>query len=462
VIFTSFTYIYFFLLVFTLYWSIRNRALQNALLLVASYIFYGWISPWFCILLATSTVVDYGCGLAMRKYHRHRRRFLLVSLCSNLGILAVFKYFNFFVENVASMLARLGLDADPVFLQVALPVGISFYTFQTLSYSIDIYRGRLEPRKNFIDFATFVAFFPQLVAGPIERARSFLPQLEQQRNWSWQRFDAAWPLILRGFFKKLVVADNMAFYVDKVYMLDNPGLLLLSVGTVAFSIQIYTDFSGYTDIARGTARLFGFELMRNFNNPYLAVTPSDFWRRWHISLSSWIRDYLFIPLGGSRHRSRLVNFAVILLTMTLCGLWHGAAWNYVLWGVYHGILLAAYHAAGLGGKWRPASIAAAVPAWLAMTGFTLFGWFLFRSPSLGWALHALGNLSPGVSREVLATSLVIIVQMVFLTLPLGMMLWYSRPGKWQRAGQVAVSVLFILLIVVYHNEVGQDFIYFQF
>ncbi|MDH4318730.1 MAG: MBOAT family protein, partial [Desulfobulbaceae bacterium] len=263
-IFTSFDYIYFLLCIFLCYWIIGNKFFQNTLLLIGSYIFYGWISPWFCSLLAASTVMDYFCGLGMKKYPDHKKSILILSLLSNLGILCIFKYFNFFSENIGLVLDQLGLHLNPPLLQLILPVGISFYTFQTMSYSIDIYRDRLEARANFIDFAAFVAFFPQLVAGPIERASHFLPQLEKERTWSWDDFDRAWPLILRGYFKKLVIADTTATFVDKIYMLDHPGAVLLIIGTTAFAVQIFTDFSGYTDIARGTARLFGFELMRNF------------------------------------------------------------------------------------------------------------------------------------------------------------------------------------------------------
>ncbi|MCI5145541.1 MAG: MBOAT family protein [Candidatus Electrothrix sp. AR3] len=318
-IFTSFTYLLFFLIVFTVYWGLQKRKLQNFLLLIVSYIFYGWITPWFCLLIAASTLIDYFCGLKMVAFPEHKKKFLALSLLANLGMLGVFKYFNFFYTNLGALLTKLGLEYHPDVLQLALPVGISFYTFQTLSYSIDIYRGQLAPRKNFIDFALFVSFFPQLVAGPIERAKSFLPQVEQARVWSWKSFDRAWPLILTGFFKKLVIADNIAFYADKVFMLQSPSPLLLAAGTFAFSIQIYADFSGYTDIARGTARLFGFELMRNFHFPYFALSPSDFWQRWHISLSSWIRDYIYIPLGGSRQKKKKHYAIVIMLTMSLCG-----------------------------------------------------------------------------------------------------------------------------------------------
>ena len=462
-IFTSFDYIYFLLCIFLCYWIIGNKFFQNTLLLIGSYIFYGWISPWFCSLLAASTVMDYFCGLGMKKYPDHKKSILILSLLSNLGILCIFKYFNFFSENIGLVLDQLGLHLNPPLLQLILPVGISFYTFQTMSYSIDIYRDRLEARANFIDFAAFVAFFPQLVAGPIERASHFLPQLEKERTWSWDDFDRAWPLILRGYFKKLVIADTTATFVDKIYMLDHPGAVLLIIGTTAFAVQIFTDFSGYTDIARGTARLFGFELMRNFNNPYLAISPSDFWKRWHISLSSWIRDYLFIPLGGSRHKSRAKNFTVLMITMGLCGLWHGAAWNFVLWGIFHGLLLAAYQVGGMGGNWQPRGLLQTACAWMTMSGWTLLGWFFFRSSSLEWMLGALNvSASPTTDTEALVVATKVLLHLLLLCLPLALVFLASGQGKYRRYARVPVSLVLLFCILIFHKDTGQDFIYFQF
>ena len=303
-IFTSQEYLVFLAIIFGLYWTVAHKTLQNVLLLAASYLFYGWIHPWFCILIAFSTCVDYACGLGMKRTPLRRGPLLAVSLVANLGMLGIFKYFNFFTENVIAALDRIGVAAEPITVSVFLPVGISFYTFQTLSYTIDIYRGRCRVRTNFIDFALFVAFFPQLVAGPIERAQRFLPQIERRRAWNSERFWAAWPLLVRGYLKKVVIADNVAVLADQVYLLDRPSFFVLAVGTVAFAVQIYCDFSAYTDIARGSAKLIGFDLVENFNSPYLALSPSDFWRRWHISFSSWIRDYLYIGMGGSRVASR--------------------------------------------------------------------------------------------------------------------------------------------------------------
>jgi D-alanyl-lipoteichoic acid acyltransferase DltB (MBOAT superfamily) len=459
-IFTSSVYLYFFCIILLLYWGIGNRRLQNVLLLIGSYVFYGWVTPWFCLLIAASTVVDFFCGLRMVAEPLKKKKYLIVSLFFNLGLLGLFKYFDFFYESFTLAMAAFGLDVNPLLLQLVLPVGISFYTFQTLSYSIDIYRGKLKPRTNFVDFALFVSFFPQLVAGPIERAKSFLPQIEQDREWSWQRFDLAWPLIIRGFFKKMVIADNLSFYVDKVFMVNRPAPLLLMAGTFAFSLQIYADFSGYTDIARGSARMMGFELMKNFHFPYFSVSPSDFWERWHISLSSWIRDYLYISLGGSRQKN-LMNFAaVIMITMTLCGLWHGAAWNYVLWGVYHGIVILIYYLLGLGGRWRPMGKAYVLLAWLIMFIVIQLSWLIFRAPSMAWLAGVLSTPGPSSTDTLLSSSIIFIYSMLYI-LPLGLLL-LARKYVPRLALRAPVYALLLFLILVFHSDSGQDFIYFQF
>ena len=260
-IFTSFHFVLFLAVVYAVYWLIPRRAVQNIILLLSSFIFYGWVHPWFCLLLATSTTVDFFSGSAMKRWPGRKRSFLMVSLACNLGLLGVFKYFNFFAESVHASLAWCGLETNPMLLRVLLPVGISFYTFKTLSYTIDIYRGDMAPRTNFIDYALYVSFFPQLLAGPIERARHLLPRIEQERRFDWQQFSEAWVLLLVGYLKKLVIADNVAVYVNQVFMLQHPSIALVMAGTLAFALQILADFSAYTDIARGVGKLLGFEMM---------------------------------------------------------------------------------------------------------------------------------------------------------------------------------------------------------
>jgi alginate O-acetyltransferase complex protein AlgI len=344
--FTTPEFVIFFLLFFGLYALLPVRR-RKVLLLVASYLFYGSWNAKFLLLLAASTLVDYAVGGALYHSESHRRRQLLISasIGFNLGVLGVFKYFNFFVDSAAAGLAALGLEVDFPTLQVILPVGISFYTFQTMSYTLDIYRRQLEPTPSFLDFAVYVSLFPQLVAGPIERAAHLLPQLARLGAGGNRADLSGFGLIALGVFKKAVIADNVAVLVELSYAdpsATHPAALW--IGTYAFAIQIYCDFSGYSDIAVGLGRLLGLDLVQNFRAPYASAGPAEFWRRWHISLSTWLRDYLYIPLGGNRGGW----FAVrrnLLLTMLLGGLWHGAVWNYVAWGAFHGLLLVIF-------RWR--------------------------------------------------------------------------------------------------------------
>jgi len=340
-LFNSIDFALFLPIVFILYWFVFNRNLrvQNALLLVASYTFYGWWDYRFLALILISSVVDYlaGMQIASTGCPGKRKAWLLLSLFTNLGLLGFFKYANFFIDSFVRMLTILGLSVNQSSLQVILPVGISFYTFQTLSYTIDIYRGKIKPTRDVVAFFTFVAFFPQLVAGPIERAKSLLPQFLNRR-----RFDAAGATdgmrqILWGLFKKVAVADTCARLVNEIfanYQQYESGDLIL--GVIYFAFQIYGDFSGYSDIAIGTARLFGFGLMRNFAFPYFSRDIAEFWRRWHISLSTWFRDYVYIPLGGSRVKP-LHHIRNTLITFTVSGFWHGANWNFIFWGFLNGL-----------------------------------------------------------------------------------------------------------------------------
>ncbi len=462
-IFTCYTYPVFLVLTVAAYWLLRRRQWQNLLLLAGSYVFYGWVHPWFCILIAASTVIDYLCGLGMARWPGAKRRFLCLSLASNLGLLGAFKYFDFFARSFEAAVASLGWQVDALTLNVLLPVGISFYTFQTLSYTLDIYRGRLHARRDFFDFALFVAFFPQLVAGPIERARRLLPQIETPRRRSLDWLHRAWPLLVSGYMKKLVVADNIGPLVDNVFLLQQPSALLLSAGALGFAIQIYADFSAYTDIARGSARLLGFELMENFNAPYLAISPSDFWRRWHISFSTWIRDYLYIPLGGSRVNSTGRFLLVLVVTLGLSGLWHGAAWHFLAWGLYHALLVFLYHRLGLGGRWQPAGWWQRVPAWAVMFLLTLFGWMIFRAPDMGWLLQALTSAFAAVDAGVWIATGGTVALIAFYTMPLLVLYCVDRvPG---RGGDLARGVflgLALALIVLLEPGAQRAFIYFRF
>jgi D-alanyl-lipoteichoic acid acyltransferase DltB (MBOAT superfamily) len=476
VIFHSFDFIVFFVVTLAVYWRLPHRA-QNALLLTASYVFYGYVHPWFVTLIAGTTFVDYWVARGMDARPARKRQLLAVSLVANLGLLGFFKYFGFFAENVQAALAALHWQVSLPVLQVMLPVGISFYTFQELSYTIDVYRGRLRARRSLLDLATFVAFFPQLVAGPIERAAHLLPQIESPRRFSWPAARDASFLIAWGYFKKLVVADNVGIIANKVFSLQDPAGPVLWAGVLAFGVQIYADFSAYSDLARGTARWFGIDLMLNFNQPYLARGPVDFWRRWHISLSTWFRDYVYIPLGGSRG-GPWRTARNLLVTFLVSGFWHGASWNFVLWGAYHGVLVAVS---------RLLSPLVRLPAWLAhavvplriagMFVLTHIGWLMFRETDLSVLLRDLQRWPfAGSQLELEAGAYLVLLTCVY-AVPLWLdAIWteWIRPGLTSRhresapVSPVTVGIKAVLagaalaLLLVFRSQQSLDFIYFQF
>lgn len=342
-LFNSIDFTIFLPLVFGIYWFVlqRNLRAQNAFIVAASYVFYGWWDWRFLSLLLFSSLVDYFVGLGLMKEKRQGRRklYLVLSILTNLGMLGFFKYYNFFVENFADAFRFFGMEINTSTLHIILPVGISFYTFQSLSYGFDVYRRKLEPTKDIIAFLAFVSFFPQLVAGPIERAKHLLPQFFQKRIFDYPKATDGMRQILWGLFKKMVIADNCGQFADLIFLNSSvySGSTLL-LGAFLFAFQIYGDFSGYSDIARGTARLFGFELMNNFAYPYFSRDIAEFWRRWHISLSTWFRDYLYIPLGGSR---KGITMAIrnTFITFLASGFWHGASWKYITWGGVHALFI---------------------------------------------------------------------------------------------------------------------------
>ena len=395
--FVSSAYILFLAAVCLLYFRLPHRW-QNRMLLVASYVFYGWWDWRFLGLILFSSLVDYACGLWMAERgeaRASRRRWAVtLSVVTNLGLLAAFKYFGFFVASARALLGSFPLPLGLDTLDIILPVGISFYTFQSMSYTIDVYRGDTTPTRKLDDFLLYVSFFPQLVAGPIERSRHLLPQIQSPRLVDGDTIARGAQLALVGFFKKMVVADNLAPYVESVFRATStadmtPDGFSVVLATWAFAIQIYGDFSGYTDIARGSARMLGFDLGPNFRAPYLATNPSDFWQRWHISLSSWLRDYLYIPLGGNRG-GRFKTYRNLTLTMLLGGLWHGAAWNFVVWGAFHGVLLVVFHQLVSRREMRKVTARRRTELvfWLKAAAFfqlTCVGWLLFRVDDLSQA-----------------------------------------------------------------------------
>ena len=342
-LFNSIEFLLFLPTVFVLYWFVFNRNLkiQNSLILLSSYIFYGWWDYRFLSLIILSTIVDYIIGLNIPKQDSDEKQKLLLwcSVLFNLSVLGAFKYYNFFVDSWVKLFSSVGYEIKSIWtISIILPVGISFYTFQTMSYTIDIYRKKLEPTKDFIAFASFVSFFPQLVAGPIERATNLLPQILKKRDFQYEQGIQGLRLILWGMFKKVVIADSLAPMVDAIFSnYQDFGGGILWLGAIYFAFQIYCDFSGYSDIAIGTSKLFGFELMSNFRFPYFSRNIGEFWRRWHISLSSWFRDYMYIPLGGSQD-GKLKSIRNIFVIFIVSGFWHGANWTFILWGLFHSIL----------------------------------------------------------------------------------------------------------------------------
>ncbi|MDQ6808685.1 MAG: MBOAT family protein [Verrucomicrobiota bacterium] len=467
-IFHSITYLAFFAIVLAIYWQLP-RVAQNVFIVGASYLFYGWEHPWFLIPLAASTLVDFSCALAIERYPARRRLFLVTSICASVGLLATFKYYAFAVENLNLLFTGVGLSPFRDALHLALPVGLSFYTFQSIGYIVDVYRGRVRASHDLIEYALYVSFFPQLVAGPIERAGHMLPQYRSRRTFDAASWRDALGLILWGFFKKLVIADQAALVANKVFSLATPAFPVLWAGVFAFTIQIYADFSGYTDIARGSARLLGIDLMRNFRNPYLACSPSDFWRRWHISLSTWLRDFVYIPLGGSRCGVARASFN-LLATFTLSGLWHGASWNYVLWGVYWGLLiLAERFLVSLG-------LDRGVPLSLKI-GFTFVltsaGWLLFRERNLAQLVHELRQSPLTASADEWQVGFYLAGLCLFYALPLviemisgsteSRRLHRLQPRPAARfAIDTALASLLFVGILIGRSLVAADFIYFQF
>jgi D-alanyl-lipoteichoic acid acyltransferase DltB (MBOAT superfamily) len=465
-LFHSNDFLYFLTFFLLAYYLVQwSRGARNTLILLASYVFYGWWDYRFVLLLLFSSVMDFSLGLALGRCESSRVRKWLVagSVIVNLGLLSVFKYLGFFRESLASQLALLGIEVHWAPLNLILPVGISFYTFQSLSYVIDVYRRAIPATSNPLMFLAYVSFFPQLVAGPIERATHMLPQFSGSRPIDGEKLERGVWLVLWGLFKKVVLADNFAPLADMAFSLADPGAPAVVLGTIAFAFQIYCDFSAYSDIARGLANLLGFELMLNFNLPYFAQSVRDFWRRWHISLSTWFRDYLYVPLGGNR-RDEPRTYLNLGITMLLAGIWHGAALNFLLWGCWHGLGLAVNHAWATRsrGRWH-------IPAWcgwgLTML-FVLYGWLLFRALSL----DQIWQLTSGLAVwSVPPWTRAFLVNLSVLALPLVLMqLWQYRTGNllvaltlpwWAKA---LLEGLLLLSVVAYWEPEGSPFIYFQF
>ena len=486
-LFNSIDFAIFLPIVFILYWFVtdKNLKLQNFLIVVSSYIFYGWWDWRFLSLILFSTIVDYTVGLRLLKQENPTKRKILLwtSIIVNLGFLGFFKYYNFFLDNFITAFSFFGTEIKANTLNIILPVGISFYTFQTMSYSIDVYKRKLEPTKDFIAFSAFVTFFPQLVAGPIERATNLLPQFCKKRTFDYSKAVDGMRQILWGLFKKIVIADNCAEYANLIFnnSADYSGSTLV-LGALFFTFQIYGDFSGYSDIAIGTSRLFGFDLMRNFNYPYFSRDIAEFWRRWHISLSTWFRDYLYIPLGGSRGKTwmKIRNTFIIFI---VSGFWHGANWTFIVWGALNAIyflplLLTNSNRNNLETVAQGKSLPTLkeLSSMLLTFGLTVFAWIFFRAENMG---HAISYISDIISPSILSmpyliepetgvpflpkTILLLIAVFVFIE-------WLGREHqfaiqnlgfKWKRPIRYAMYYAIIIAIFWFWGK-DQQFIYFQF
>jgi len=480
--FDSQDFLIFFAIIFAAWFFIKNceRRLRNAFLLIASYIFYGFWSPPFVILILISTLVDFYLAKAISQSIRSktRKQLLSVSVVVNLGFLGFFKYFNFFIDSALMILPEGSFLAPS--LEVILPVGISFYTFQSMSYSIDVYRKHIKASESLLDFALYVAFFPQLVAGPIERAANMLPQFAKKPRVSMDRTLDGLDLCFRGYFKKIVIADNVAPLVNFIFAdVDSASSLGLWVACYAFGIQIYADFSAYSDIARGAAKILGFELMVNFRAPYRSLNVSEFWHRWHISLSTWLRDYLYIPLGGNQgtKSKQLTN---LFLVMALGGLWHGAAVNYILWGLYHGVLLVIYHLSlpfikSITSSFNhPAKILFKILSWFVTYHLITISWLLFRAQSVNDISIALTKMLVNPLSDILNTGFSFIPnagsgeQAFYVVIILGALL--AQFSNFDEKYSLSRNNIFrgvrgafsLVLLFLLFPTVKEQFIYFQF
>jgi len=483
VLFNSIEFAFFLPVVFTIYWSIKNENLkfQNLFLLIASYFFYGWWDWRFLTLIFFSTLIDYTIGLNLGKnLPANKRKILLwISITVNIGLLGIFKYYNFFAENFVKAFSLFGSSFDLGRLNIILPIGISFYTFQTLSYSIDVYKNKLKPTKSFISFAAFVSFFPQLVAGPIERAVNLLPQFHKRRKFEYDEAIDGMRQILWGLFKKIVIADNCAIYANIIFnnSEDYSGSTLL-LGAIFFTFQIYGDFSGYSDIAIGTAKLFGFKLMQNFAFPYFSRDIAEFWRRWHISLSTWFRDYLYIPLGGSRggNMMRIRNTFIIFI---VSGFWHGANWTFIIWGALNALYFLPLLISKTNRKnieiVAKGSILPSIRETINISitfGLSVFAWIFFRAENVGHAFAYISTIFsasllsiPSVEGGISNSIPIIILTIIFLIIE-----WLGRENQFalakleQKVNQVGRYFFYytLIFIIVFYGGDKNEFIYFQF
>ena len=470
-LFNSWVFVLFFFIVFAFYFKSKHK-IQNLILTIASYIFYGAWNWYFLGLIIASTFVDYFLSLKIynSKDKNSSKKYLFFSLAFNLGMLGFFKYFNFFIDSAYDLANLVGIEStEGLRLNIILPVGISFYTFQTMSYTIDVYKNKIKPITNYLDYSLYVSFFPQLVAGPIERAHHLIPQIIRERSYSLNNLRSGLWLITWGFFKKVVVADNLARIVDSAFNggIPDNGLVAL-IGVYAFAYQIYGDFSGYSDIARGVSKILGFDLMLNFKIPYISKNPQEFWNRWHISLSTWLRDYLYIPLGGNQF-GQFLTYRNLIITMVLGGLWHGAAWTFILWGIYQGALLAIHRLifGSYRNKVQKGQSFGDVLRIIGMFHLTCLGWLIFRAESISQIKGFLLSIFSGFTID--ATAISGLFNLFFFAGSLWIIEFFVRnvddlkelkyyKVEWATA---LISVIWISIYLLSPGR-GQAFIYFQF
>ncbi len=475
--FNSITYLLFFILFFILYWGVLKNSLkhQNLLILVASYVFYGWWDYRFLGLIFISTLIDFFAGKAIEKSSNFKAKkgFLILSLLSNLGLLGFFKYFNFFIENFQLLSQNLGFQTNLGSLEIILPVGISFYTFQTMSYSIDVYNGKIKSSNNFIEFAAYVSFFPQLVAGPIERATHLLPQFQIKKSFNYQNAVEGLRQILWGLFKKMFVADNCAEYANLIFNteMDYSGSTY-AIGAILFSFQIYGDFSGYSDIAIGSSKVFGFQLMQNFKLPYFSKNIDEFWKKWHISLSTWFRDYVYIPLGGNRV-GFLKQIRNVFIVFLISGFWHGANWTFISWGFVHAMLFIPLLVISKIQKHKPIELAIEKFKFSDVFKITLtyvlvtLCWVFFRAENMSQALDVFKSIFskslftiPSIRPSLPLISILILIIIEWITKNKS----YPLENIEKSVNQLLRYFIYIIfmIVVLFFYGANQQFIYFQF
>jgi alginate O-acetyltransferase complex protein AlgI len=487
-IFSSWSFAFFFVIVYGVYWMLPDRRWRHPFLLIASYIFYMAWNPWLVSIIMALTLFDFTVGLLLERTTTDQRRRLLLtaSLVANLGILAVFKYADFFILSLRGLLADIGIHTNLHTLSIILPIGISFHTFQTMSYTIDVYRGKIKAVRSLSDFALFVAFFPQLVAGPIVKACDFLPQLASEKRFDWPALQAGIVLFMVGLTKKLLIADQLAMLVDPVFAEPTRYLTRdLWLAMFCYGGQIYCDFSGYTDMAIAVAGMLGFHLPRNFANPYLSINLTDFWHRWHISLSSWLREYLYIPLGGSRG-GRLLTYRNLMITMLLGGLWHGASWTFVVWGGIHGAALIVSKVVHRRREGMPSlfeKYARIAVGWIITLVVVHIAWVFFRCQPI---IHP-GSIEPESAAVALHRAFYFVTHLFIpaqvdhpiwlmnklpVVLLLGLMAAMQMYDEWVARGLPRLRLpapvagmgyaVWILALVILSPENTSPFIYFQF